>query len=306
MEDKWWQRRRNWYYKVEVERGLFTNGTPRPNYAIIRKLLRNVGLQDMNCLDVGTMEAAIPILLKRAGAKNVVAYDRFSGRSDWLNEMSRVYKADFEFIGGMRLDDFPKELDNTKYGRTFDLVVFSGVLYHLINPLGYLALVRSLCKLGGLFVFENRVLQDSQPSLLFNSKGFHGLANTYFIATTGWTDYTLRMLGLRPLYALYTGKMHAAESFRLAVICTSESTPCPVDLEDNWITDKAHVAAFKKELLVDWDALLKSESKIKFTPYDNKCIRIGERESLYSALERHSGPYNPTEGEMILTLDSTI
>lgn len=264
-------------------------------------------LQDMSCLDIGTMEAAIPILLKRAGAKNVVAYDRFSGRSSWLTDMADVYKADFDFIGGMRLDDFPQELDKTKYGRTFDLVVFSGVLYHLINPLGYLALARSLCKKGGLFVFENRVLQDSHPYLVFNAKGIHGLANTYFIATTGWTDYSLRMLGLRPLYALYTGKMHASNnSFRLAVICRSEATPCPTDPDDNWITDKAHIEAFKKELLLDWDGLLESESKIDFNTYDENCIRIGEQETIFSALERLAGPYAPSEEEMILTLDSTI
>ena len=308
MEQNWWQNREEWYYKIEVEKEVFTPGRPRPNFAAIRRLLRNINVRDMDCLDIGTMEGATPMLLKRAGAKSVVAYDRFmSGdKLPWLPELFKTYNANIDYIGGMRLEDFPLALEKNRKDPLFDLVVFSGVLYHLINPLGYLALARSFCKVGGLFVFETRVVHLPQEILIFNTKGFHGGGNTYFIVTTAWMDYALRMLGLRPLSAVYTGKIRKKRSFRLAILCRSEAAPCPVDADDAWMRDDIHRRGFASELLIDWERLQKTESAIDVAPFEQPVINLENNQSLFSALENPTDPYVPSEKEAILTLDSTM
>ncbi|MEX2144417.1 MAG: methyltransferase domain-containing protein [Anaerolineales bacterium] len=128
--------RNKWYYNIEIEPGVFTPGSDRPSLALIRKLLRNVDVRDKDCMDIGTMEGVIPILLKRGGAKSVVAYDRFIESPRWMPDIKRVHDVDFEFVGGLRLEDLGARLDEKMGNHFFDLVVFSGVLYHLINPHG--------------------------------------------------------------------------------------------------------------------------------------------------------------------------
>ncbi len=80
-----------WYYNIELEEGGFTDGTARKNLALTRKLLRNVDVKGKTCIDIGTTEAVIPVLLKRAGAKTVVAYDRLD-ISEKVNLVKRFIK----------------------------------------------------------------------------------------------------------------------------------------------------------------------------------------------------------------------
>jgi len=93
LEEKAVLGKRRWYYNIEVEKGVFTPGVDRPSFALIRKLLRNADVRGKDCLDLGTMEGAIPVLLKRAGAKSVVAYDRFIESPRWIPEIKKLYEA---------------------------------------------------------------------------------------------------------------------------------------------------------------------------------------------------------------------
>ena len=291
--------KKKWYYNIEIEAGEFTAGADRPSLALIRKLLRNVDVRDQDCLDLGTMEAVIPILLKRGGAKRVVAYDRFIESPVWLPDIKKIYDVDFDFVGGLRLEDLGARLDDKIGTHFFDLVVFSGVLYHLINPMGYLGLVRSMCKIGGLFLFETRVQQDPREMLIFNNAGRFGKGNTYYIATTAWVDYMLRMLGLMPLYAVYVVRFQTHMSSRLAVLCRSQVEPCPIDPNDEWVFQKYHKQAFTSELLVNWDELNQTRSDIRVAPYDEQVLDLNGK-SLYEGLDKFKPHRFPKEDARLL------
>ena len=112
-----------WYYTVEIERSVFTKGYNHQNIALTRKLLRNVLVKDKACIDIGTQEAVIPVLLRKAGAGAVVAYDRFD-LSERIGLLRDVYHVDFEYVAGMQLQELPGILDAKPTGRFFDLVVF--------------------------------------------------------------------------------------------------------------------------------------------------------------------------------------
>ena len=49
-----------WYYKIEIEPGVFTPGRERPNLALVRKLLQHVNVQDQDCIDIGAVGPVIP------------------------------------------------------------------------------------------------------------------------------------------------------------------------------------------------------------------------------------------------------
>src|SRR5687768_16275544 len=123
----------------------------------------------------------------------------------------------------MPIHALPATLD-TRGWRLFDLVVFSGVLYDAINPMEMLVTVRGLCKVGGLLLLETAVMQHDEPKLVFNA-GAHlygqAVQPNYFVSTTTWLDYVLRMIGLRPLEVAYIGSNVPASINRVAVLCRS-------------------------------------------------------------------------------------
>src|SRR3989304_3789652 len=110
LEEKAVLGKRRWYYNIEVEKGVFTPGVDRPSFALIRKLLRNADVRGKDCLDLGTMEGAIPVLLKRAGAKSVVAYDRSIEDPLWIPKKNRPYQTGVDLAGSPILEDLGSRL----------------------------------------------------------------------------------------------------------------------------------------------------------------------------------------------------
>jgi hypothetical protein len=290
----------SWYYTIEIEKGVFTKGLGHQNLALTRKLLRNINVQNKTCIDIGTQEAVIPILLKKAGAEKVIGYDRYD-LSQKINFLRGVYQVDFEYISGLQLQQLPQKLDESKIGRLFDLVVFSGILYHTINPLGLMALARGFCKAGGLFLIETAAIQDSKECCYFNAGGkIYGPSSNYFIPTTAWLDYTLRMLGLMPLQAMYLGEINTESPIRLAILCRSQGFPCPLDQEDEWPFKDFHAYVFSTEAQLDWNAIAENPGQINYTSYDKGVLELNNK-NLCIELEKHPR-YIPSDDELILTL----
>ena len=64
------------YYSVELMPGLITKGQYPDSFPMLpRILLRNCDLRGTTCLDVGSMEGLIPVVMCRQGAKTVLATD---------------------------------------------------------------------------------------------------------------------------------------------------------------------------------------------------------------------------------------
>ncbi len=294
-----------WYYTVEVEKGVFTKGSGHQNIALTRKLLRNVNVQNKSCLDIGTMEAIVPILFKKAGAARVVAYDRLD-LSQRIALLKDAYGVDFEYIAGLQLHELPARLDQTPQGRFFDLVVLSGVLYHMLNPLGLLALVRGLCKAGSLMLIETAAVQNSREMLVFNARGefYAGKHANYFLPTTAWLDYALRMLGLLPLQALHIGQITRDVPFRLALLCRSQTAPCPLSPADEWVFREIHSRTFLAESQFDWETLARNRGELDYRAYDRTVLPL-DNTDLYTQLGSHAR-YIPTPDELILKLDSEM
>jgi hypothetical protein len=55
----------DWYYSIALLPGRFTRGREFPNVALTRPLLRRCQVERQRCLDIGTMEGLIPVLLSR-------------------------------------------------------------------------------------------------------------------------------------------------------------------------------------------------------------------------------------------------
>ncbi|MCK6472640.1 MAG: class I SAM-dependent methyltransferase [Planctomycetes bacterium] len=292
-------RSRPWYYAIELAPGEETDGQVHGNLALSRSLLRGVNLNGQACLDLGSMEGVMPTLMCRAGARPVVSYDRLD-LSERIERVRKAYGVSFDYIGGLQLAELPAELDR-RGKRFFDVVNFSGVMYHAINPLGLLGLARGFCRTGGLFLVETAVKHTESPDLYFNAGGKLYEGSTYFVPSISFLDYALRMLRLEPLGCRYLRNVLRLGTgvTRAAVLCRSLTRPCPLDPGDDWIGKPWIRADFQTESHIDWKGMTDNGQGRPEVPIADPRICNVDARSLYhvmSSTERYV--VQPWEGKL--------
>lgn len=80
----------NWYYRIELEPGVMTGGRVRGTSSMTRKIVAATDLKGARCLDIGTQEGLLAVLMARQGAVHVAAYDRLD-LTDRLNLVQKAY-----------------------------------------------------------------------------------------------------------------------------------------------------------------------------------------------------------------------
>ena len=226
---------RKWYYSIEIEPGRFTDGRNFSNIHLTRSALRNLSVKGLDCIDIGAMESLISILLFRRGAGRLVAYDRLdlSERIGFLQEKLGV---NFEYLCGFPLSELPGRLE----GRAiFDVVMLSGVLYHMFDPLAGLLYARRLIREGGIMIVETAAAISPEHEAYFNTRGELMGGDNFWALSVTCLDYLLRFARLKPLDCFYKG-LKATKEFkwplcRVCVPCLAVPGP-PADEDDDWIS----------------------------------------------------------------------
>ena len=191
-----------WYYSVELAPGVVAKGI---DYEwdipmLPRMLMRSCDLADKDCLDLGSMEGLIPILMKRKGARSALATDYDDRLMRKIEAVQYAYGVDFEYETVGLMYDLHKKLTR----RSFDFINCSGLLYHTWSPLHVLAGVRPLLRRNGLMIVSTIVNLDDESFMEFNLAGhLNPECNTFWYVSVGWLGYVLRYLHLRPVDVLY-------------------------------------------------------------------------------------------------------
>ena len=248
-----------WYHSIELSPDKFTKGVDFNNIALTRSLLRGCEVANMNCLDVGAMDFLITLLLLRRKANNVTAYDRLVNvrRADYLK---KIFKFDFKYISGVSLSELASIY--RKPGSTlFDVIVFSGVLYHMFDPLAGLATIRGLLRNGGILLIETSAIFHNIMCMYFNAGKFYPYTN-YWQITVECLDYLLRFIKLEPLDCVYfvqkeiedTSLSHS-KSLKLCRVCIAcravdHCIPCE---KDEWMKQSTR-GLFNNDFreFIDW------------------------------------------------------
>ena len=237
-----------WYYSVELMPGLITQGQYPDSFPMLpRILLRNCDLRGTTCLDVGSMEGLIPVVMCRQGAKTVLATDAISHCREKMAALRHYYQATFEFQQIGLMYDLTNKL--RKSGTpSFDVINLSGVLYHVFSPLMVLAGVRALLKRNGLMIVSTNVVIDDAFTMQFNNAGrLQEEINTFWYMSVPTLDYLLRYLKLAPIDCLYIPHRDIKSSIRyvtnvesgyLSVVCRAENDSLP-SREDDWMRKSA-------------------------------------------------------------------
>lgn len=239
----------DWYYSIELKKGAYTkNRVFVGTVALVRDLVARTCVENKWCLDIGTQEAIVATMMARNGGKTF-AYDRLS-LVEKIDFVKQAYNVSFEYVHGIQLHELPNELLRRSAG-PFDLVVFAGVLYHMVNPLGGMATARSFLKQGGLMVLETAAVVSPEPNFAFNVEGSIYPGSNYFVPTLHSLDYMCRMMRLRPIDCAFIGASQNGIC-RIAVVCRAEDKPVSTEsdtwMHSHWVTNdlKAIGLDFKK------------------------------------------------------------
>jgi len=231
-----------WYYSIELCPGVYTKGFEFNNIVLTRKMLDNIDLHGTIALDFSTMEGAMPTIMTRRGAW-VLATDAIDV-SDRVTLVQRAHGVRFDYFPDMPLHRFAERIfeiqtskayyvvdeigptDKTHFG--FDVVLSSGVMYHVLNPVDHLMTYRKLCKLGGFVVIETAVAVSDEVSffhVIRPEETLYGNGATWFV-TTAAIDLFLRACFLQPLAFCYISreKFKSIEIARLGVVARAVST----------------------------------------------------------------------------------
>jgi SAM-dependent methyltransferase len=266
-----------WYYAIELFPGVFTPGQRHKNITITRKLLTRCGVEGANCLDIGTMEAMVPVLLKRRNAQKVCAVDMLNF-TDKIDLVQRCTGANFDYYPETRLEHTVDFLD--RRGLTgFDLVTLSGVLYHVFDPMHTLGVARSMVRTGGIVLIETAAAAEDTAAMYYNDAGRH-----YFDWTSFWfisvpcLDAMLRYYKLAPIDCLYLQpeQLGGINVCRIAVACRAVEDCLPLP-HDRWMRDATRT--FDYTGAIRWDVQQKSLRRDPH-PYDERAA---------AALPRHAG-----------------
>ena len=207
-----------WYYTVELPDGRFTPGLNFNSIALTRNLLKVAKVEGSRCFDFGTMEALVPTLLAKRGARQVVAVDTcdFSEKVELVKSLHGVQ---FEYYGHILLDNtvaFAKSI-----GDRFDIVVLSGILYHVFSPVHLLGYARSLARLGGLVIIETAAILDQAYTMQYNFLGdryVYNWTDTWFMSVP-LLDYLLRFSRLAPLDCVFFPQSNTQNLVRIGIAC---------------------------------------------------------------------------------------
>jgi len=191
-----------WYYSVELVPGITKPGIYPATFPLLpRIIMRNCNLEQMDCLDLGSMEGLIPTLMCRQGAKRVIASDATFHCYEKMAAVKHYYDVNFLFRQVGLMYGLSDKLRNEG---GFDLINLSGILYHVFSPMHTIAGARALLKKNGLMIVATNVVNRPEFSMEFNDRGkLQSERNTFWYPSIPLFEYLLRYFKLLPIDFLY-------------------------------------------------------------------------------------------------------
>ena len=206
-----------------------TGGDFPHSISATRAILKQVDIEGAYVLDIGAMEGFFSILSCRRRAAAVMATDRYDYR-DKVALVQRTLGVEFEYAPGLALNQVHARIQEV-WGRLADVVILSGVLYHMFDPMGGLVRVRGLVRPNGLVIVETVAAVSDTSRLLWNDPLTIYGPGTYFVPTTAALGSMMPFVGLTPIDCRYFvfGSHEGLPLCRIAVCCRAVGIPALSD-----------------------------------------------------------------------------
>lgn len=156
-----------WYHRIYLGHGVYTLEAPTyPDWVWHRaKVVFPIDLKGASVLDVGCNAGYFSIQAKRRGAGRVVGIEPIEDHLKQAEVCRQIWGLDIEYLA-MDAHQIDRLQD------TFDIVIFTGILYHLKNPLYVLEEVGRVCR--DAIVVETEIMAESPGNVVYVRQGPYG------------------------------------------------------------------------------------------------------------------------------------
>ncbi|XEC93760.1 class I SAM-dependent methyltransferase [Paenibacillus tarimensis] len=149
-----------WYHSMYFGHGIMVKGM-RNTFRFLRELGLPENLNGKTVLDIGAANGFFSFECEARGAKRVLALDRPGGQWNYNTEYFQTAK---EILGSsVNLREVDIYDADVKVLGTYDVVLFLGVLYHLMDPFMALRKLRALT--GEFLLLETHIIEIPLPKL---------------------------------------------------------------------------------------------------------------------------------------------
>jgi tRNA (mo5U34)-methyltransferase len=183
------QRRINeipWYHEFDFPNGLVARSTApdaashRALWAFMKEQLNRIDFTGKSVLDIGCWDGYWSFLAESRGAARVLATDDATQNF----AASAGVELAKELLGSaieIRKDVSVYQL--TRVGGTFDIVLFLGVYYHLVDPIYAIAEIRDRCHESSLVVVEGDYMPEASMGVATSAFFDIGHGSRCFVPT---------------------------------------------------------------------------------------------------------------------------
>lgn len=129
----------HWFHSIELKPGIVTPGSKSPSLMALEfsRVFDPIDVRGKSILDIGAWNGGFSIEAKRRGAARVVALDHYV----WTHPVLRGRET-FDLAvkaAGVEIEAVEQDLDDPRLNLerlgTFDIVLYMGVFYHLVDPI---------------------------------------------------------------------------------------------------------------------------------------------------------------------------
>jgi len=149
----------NWVHAIDLGGGVVTPGLWGRGNPVIEKALLEIDWRGKKVLDIGCWDGMYSFLAESQGAAEIYA-------TDIINQRDFSDQPTFHLAHALRHSKAVYYPDMSVYHieslgvRDFDVIIFSGIYYHLKEPVRALTTLRRLLKDGGTILVEGAILED--------------------------------------------------------------------------------------------------------------------------------------------------
>lgn len=224
-------------YGREGESNQFPNWSLYPTFDLLQK----IDLRGKRCIDIGSGSGLVALGMAKLGASYVAAVDALN--SDAFRIAIELTGHDVDY----RIVDVADIAGQKDWLNSFDVVVCSGLMYHLISPFQVVHAAKKIIKTGGVFILQSmtagRGNDDGRGAFYTNTyKSLNGEPTTFLAPTIsairGMVDLGLFDRRLERTVQKNNGEFHAVLSISRDSFSTMTNVPLATMKTFNFFEDK--------------------------------------------------------------------
>lgn len=194
--------RYTWFHSIPLRPGIVTPGGKPLGLleAECHAILGPLDLAGRSVLDIGAWNGFFSLAAKRRGAARVTALDRFTWRHPDFQGRRALELASRELGLEIEMREHDAEELPAALGR-FDVVLFLGVFYHLVDPLRVIAAIAGMTDQALVIETHQDALSEARPAMIhYPDSELDGDPTNWWGPNPEAVYQLLRKQGFGPIY----------------------------------------------------------------------------------------------------------